>query len=330
MSNAKILIFGLVFEVSALVALFVRMPVWRQGLAFLAAHVIASVLFSLLLTSIFPKRFKPKKSGLMMLFFSFAFFVPLFGAVAILITLVYFRKFQYLGERDEFFSVPLPPFLQEAAVMAAGMGEGGAWSRLRTTTLHRDERLKALMAVGGGSGYNTSSFLQLATSDSDDEIRLLAFNLCERHEQKINQAITTAMEGLKNGAGNVERAAFCRTLAFSYWELVYNSLSQDELRTFFVEQSLKYVHQTRELVGDDSSLMILRGKIHLLRREHEKAGEAIRDALKNGAALSIVTPYLAELAFFKRDFASVKRLLAQDPTLRLKPGIGPVAQFWRI
>jgi len=330
MNHVRLLIYGLICELCSLTSLFMHLSVWRQGLIFLLAHALASFLFSLLLTSIFPKRYKPNKSGLMTLFFSFAFFVPLFGAAAILISMVYFKKFQYLGERDEFFSVPLPPFMQEATGMAAGMGEGGAWSRLRTSTLPRDERLKALMAVGGGSGFNTSSFLQLATGDSDDEIRLLAFNLCERHEQKINQAITAAMDGLKNGSTPLERAAFCRTLAFSYWELVYNSLSQDELRTFFIEQSLKYVRQAQDLGGGDPALSILLGKIYLIRHEHDKAGEAIREALDNGASSSLVTPYLAELAFLKRDFASVKHLLAQDPTLRLKPGIGPVARFWRI
>ena len=329
MSSVRLLIYGLISQQSALMVIFCPLPVWRQALIFLIAHALASGLFALLLTSVFPKRFNQEKSGLLTLFFCFAFFVPLFGAVAILITMVYFRKFKYLGERDEFSSVPLPPFMQEATAMSAGMGEGGAWSRLRATALPRAERLMALMAVGSGSGFNTSSFLQLATGDNDDEIRLLAFNLCERHEQKINHSITAAMEGLKTASDSSGRAVFCRTLAFSYWELVYNALSQNELRVFFIEQSFKYLRQTQELGGDDPALSVLLGKIHLMRHEHDQAGEAIRDALAKGASPSLVIPYLAELAFLKRDFASLKSILAQDQTLRLKPGIGPVAQFWR-
>lgn len=329
MSSIVFLICGLICEQFALTALFMHLPVWRQALFFLVAHALASGLFSLLLTNLFPKRFQPERPGLLALYFCFAFFIPLFGALAILITIVYFKGFKYLGERDEFFSVPLPPFLQEAGGMAAGMGEGGAWSRLRTVGLPRGERLKALMAVGTGSGANHSRFLQLATSDSDDEIRLLAFNLCERHEQKINQTITAALERLKNASDPAERSIFCQSLAFSYWELAYNSLSQDELRLFFIEQSLKYLCQAQDLGGNSPALSILRGRIHLARHEYEQAGQAIGDALKNGASTSLVIPYLAELAFLKRDFASVKSLLAKDPTLRLKPGIGPVAQFWR-
>lgn len=329
MSGVKLFIFALTSELCALAAIFTPQPLLQQALVFLLAHTLASVLFSLLLTGVFPKRFQPQKKGLLTLFFCFAFFVPLFGALAIMITLVYFKTFLYRGERDEFFSVPLPPFLQESSGMAAGMGEGGAWSRLRATDLPKDERLKALMAVGAGRGMNSSRFLQMATGDSDDEIRLLAFNLCERHEQKINQTITAALEGLKTADTPLERAVFYRSLAFSYWELVYNSLSQDELRAFFIQQSLKYTQQAQEIEADDPSLSILLGKIHLVRHEYDQAGDAIREALKNGAATSQVVPYLAELAFLKRDFTTVKSILAQDTTLRLKPGIGPVAQFWR-
>ncbi|MBV5350495.1 hypothetical protein JZU71_05085, partial [bacterium] len=71
------------------------------------------------------------------------------------------------------------------------------WSRLRTVGVPHELRLKALLAVGSGSGLNTSRFLQEATGDSDDEIRLLAFNLCERQEQKIQQSISAALEELK-------------------------------------------------------------------------------------------------------------------------------------
>ena len=330
MSAIKYLIYGLISEQSALIALFSPMPVWQQTLTFLVAHALASALLSLLLTNSFPKQLKQSRSGLLALFFCFAFFVPLFGALAILTLKVYFKKFQYQSERDEFFSVPPPPFLQEATGIAPGMGEGGAWSRLRTTSLPRGERLKALMAVGGGSGFNANSFLQLATGDSDDEIRLLAFNLSERHEQKINKSITAALEDLKTESDPDSRAALFSNLAFYYWELVYNSLSQDELRAFFIEQSLKYVSKAQELGGTTPSLSILQGKIHIARHEQDKAEEAIQAALSNGASPSLTIPYLAELAFLKRDFAKVRKFLAQDPTLRLKPGIGPVAQFWRV
>lgn len=330
MSTIRHLIYGLTGEQPALITLFRLMPAWQQALVFMVPHAIVSAILSLLLTNSFPKRFSQNRFGLLALFFCFAFFLPLFGALAILTLKLYFIKFKYLDERDEFSSVPPPPFLQEAAAVAPGMGEGGAWSRLRTTSLPRSERIQALMAVGGGgSGFNANRFLQLATGDSDDEIRLLAFNLCERHEQKINQAITTALEGLKAASDPANQAAFCRDLAFSYWELVYNSLSQNELRAFFIEQSLKYLRKADELGGNTPSLSILLGKIYLTKREQDKAGEAIHSALNNGVSPSLAIPYLAELAFLKRDFVAVKEFLAQDPTLRLKPGIGPVAQFWR-
>lgn len=328
MSSLKLLIFGLLSEQSALLAIFGTQPVWQRVLLFLTGHLIASSLFSMLLTISFPKRFVIRRRGLLGLFFCFNFFIPALGAAGTLLILVYFRKFLLDEERTEFSSVPLPPFLAESADMSAGMGEGGAWSRLRTASLPRELRLQALMSVGTGSGQNTSRFLQYATGDVDDEIRLLAFNLCERQEQKIQQAISAQLDALKKAETVSARATACANLAFSYWEMVYSALAQDDLRDFFVEQSAKYAEQARQSGNKNPSLLILVARIHLQKGEYELATKAIQAALAAGADSLKTVPYQAELAFHARDFATVRRLLKQDTTIRFRPGIGQVAQFW--
>jgi polysaccharide biosynthesis protein PelE len=328
MSTLKLVMYGLLSEQSALLAIFGAQPVWQRVVLFLTAHLIASSLFSLLLTINFPKRFVTIRRGLLGLFFCFNFFVPAFGAAGTLLILLYFRKFLQNEERAEFSTVPLPPFLAESLGLGAGMGEGGAWSRLRTVGLPREQRLKALLSVGTGGGGNASRLLQHATGDSDDEIRLLAFNLCERQEQKIQQAITAGLETLKTADSPELKASVCRNLAFSYWEMVYSALAQDDLRNFFVEQAAKYAEQSRLYGGEDPSLYILVARIHLQKREYALVEAAIQSALAAGADPLKVVPYQAELAFNARDFKSVRRFLMQDATIRFRPCIGEVAQFW--
>jgi len=318
----------LLSEQSALLAIFGAQPVWQRVVLFLTAHLIASSLFSLLLTINFPKRFVTIRRGLLGLFFCFNFFVPAFGAAGTLLILLYFRKFLQNEERAEFSTVPLPPFLAESSGLGAGMGEGGAWSRLRTVGLPREQRLKALLSVGTGGGGNASRLLQHATGDSDDEIRLLAFNLCERQEQKIQQAITAGLETLKTADSPELKASVCRNLAFSYWEMVYSALAQDDLRNFFVEQAAKYAEQSRKYGGEDPSLHILMTRIYLQKRDYAMAVEAVQSALAAGADPLKVVPYQAELAFNARDFTTVHRLMMQDATIRFRPCIGQVAQFW--
>lgn len=328
MSSLKLLIYALLSEQSALLSIFGTQPVWQRVLFFLAAHLLASVLFSLLLTASFPKRFISSRKGLLGLFFSFNFFVPVFGALGTLLLLLYFKWFLKEAERTEFSNVPLPPFLAESADLGSGMGEGGAWSRLRTLDLPRELRLKALLSVGTSSGHNSSRLLQHATGDSDDEIRLLAFNLHERQEQKIQQTISAELHELKTAETPELKASVCRNLAFSYWEMVYSALAQDDLRDFFVEQAAKYAEQALQLDAKNPALLVLVARIYLQKRDYTLASETIQKALSEGADPLKVLPYQAELAFYERDFKTVRRLLKQDATIRFRPGIGPVAQFW--
>lgn len=328
MSSLKLLIYGLCSEQTALLAIFGSQPVWQRVLLFATGHLIASALFAMLLTVSFPKRFSSLRSGLLGLFFCFNFFIPAFGALGTLLILFYFRKFLQNEERTEFSNVPLPPFLAESADLGSGMGEGGAWSRLRTVELPREQRLKALLSVGGSSGHNSSRLLQHATGDSDDEIRLLAFNLHERQEQKIQQAISAALQELKTAETTVVKASVCRNLAFSYWEMVYSALAQDDLREFFVEQAAKYAEQALQFGGRNPSLLILIARIQLQKQQYELVAETLQKALVAGADPTKLLPYQAELAFHARDFKTVRNLLMQDRTIRFRPGIGPVAQFW--
>lgn len=330
MNAVLLLICGLLSEQLALLAIFTDQPLWRQMVLFFVAHLTASVLFSLLLAAQFPRRFSASRRLLLLLFFNFNFFIPALGAIGTLLILLYFIRFYSDGERPEFERVPLPPFLAESAAIGGGMGEGGAWSRLRLNSLPREQRLKALLSVGSGGGSNTGLLLQHATGDLDDEIRLLAFNLCERQEQKIQQTITTAMDELQTAETPEVKGTLCRNLAFSYWEMVYSALAQHDLRDFFVDQAAKYADQAQQYGYVSPSLYTLLARINLYRHEYLRAYEAVEAALAAGEDRLRVVPYQAELAFHHRDFATVRRLLQQDPTIRFKPGIGPVAQFWGV
>jgi len=328
MSRIILLLVGVLCENTALQALFSQQPVWTRLFLFLASHLIAAVSLAFLLRLSLPRQADTKKWGSLALFFSFAFFIPVFGCIGMLGALVYFRFFLRFDARPEFFSVPMTPFMQESGGPAPGMGEGGAWSRLRTESLPRTMRLKALLAVGSSSGRNASRLLSFATSDNDDEIRLLAFNLSDQREKVISKAISQSLAELKNASNCDERLPHCRKLAFSYWELIFNDLAQKELAEFYVMQSLSYSSQALDIDANDPNLLILLGRLHLWRGDMEGAEKSINAAMNNGAHRDRVVPYLAELAFLRRDFVTMRSYFERNPLLRHKPGIGPVVQFW--
>jgi len=330
MGSLKLLIYGLLSQKAAVLALMSSHPDHIQLLLFATAHLIASLLFSALLTAFFPRAMDSKRSAVFVFFFIFSFMVPLLGAASMMAALVYFRWFHDREARAEFSSVDLPPFMTEGSALAAGMGEGGAWTRLRTAELPRAQRLKALLAVGSAGGQNASSFLRHATGDSDDEIRLLAFNLAERQEQRISRAITTALEALKTAKSPMESSNYCRSLAFSYWEMVYNANAKDELTIFYVNQALEYANRALTEGCDDPLVNLLLGRILMIKGELRLAEEHVSEALSQGVSPSRALPYQAELAYLKRDFEGVRACLSADKSLRYKPGIGPVVQYWGV
>ncbi|MHB8056759.1 MAG: hypothetical protein ACYDHC_02565 [Desulfuromonadaceae bacterium] len=302
----------------------------NQLILFLAGHIIVSTLFSLLLAAMIPGRFDISRRYAVIIIFAFILFVPVLGALGIFLILIFFRYFQYFMERTEFYTVSTPLFMAESGGLAQGMGEGGAWSRLRAPSLPRGMRLKALLAVNAGGGSNSSRLLQMATSDSDDEIRLLAFKLYDQREKVIGAAISEALHKLRefdDQDDEGEKRYLFRSLAFSYWEMVFNELNND-LSQFFIEQSLQYATQAYNAEVDDHSLLILIGKIHLRKGDLLLAQKFINLGLVRGAHRDRVIPYLAELAYRQRDFKALKQFFIDDPLLRHKPGIGPVAKFW--
>ena len=329
MGNAKLLWGGIISGQAALAALMLGGPAWLRLSAFLVFHALSSTCFAFLLTMAVPSKMVTRRSLSLALFFSFTFFIPFFGAIGMLCSLFYFRHIMNWGERTEFFTVPIPNYMDEGDYSFPGMGEGGAWSRLGNTSIPQDKRLKALLAVGNMPGANSSRLLQRATSDSDDEIRLLAFSLYDQREKVISRSITDAIHDIKETSDSDIRTSLCRKLAFSYWELVYNELAADTLRDFYIDQALHYAAEAISTGGNDPALSTLLGRIYLAKGETGKAEAAVNEALLLGAPKDRVLPYLAELAYTRREFSKLRKLFTKDPYLRYKPGIGHLARFWQ-
>jgi hypothetical protein len=168
----------------------------------------------------------------------------------------------------------------------------------------------------------------MATGDSDDEIRLVAFNIFDKREKNISAAIRHMLRELKETDEDSKKGVICGRLAFSYWEFIYNELVRDELKEFCLDQALRYARLNEQLKGPNHPIAMLTGRILLLQGDAEGAGQSFAKALALGAAPGKAIPFQAEILYLKRDFAGLNRLLSCHPTLRHKPGIGSVVSFW--
>jgi len=327
MANLKFPLYTLLTELASIGALFFPGAGWPLFTAAFIAHLLASLCFALTLPVTLPPGYLDRRSqGL--LFFSFIFFMPLLGILGMMLILLYFRVAGKKRVRPEFFIIPRLPSAAVERVKPVTMGEGGAWSRLKDESISRQIKIEALMAAGAVPGQQGSRLLQMATGDSDDEIRLVAFNIFDKREKNISAAISRMLQELKATQDEEEKGVICGRLAFSYWEFIYNELVRDELKEFCLDQALKYARKNEELKGPNHPVAMLMGRALLLRGDVEGAERAFEKALALGAAPGKGVPFQAELLYRKRDFAALKRLLAGYPTLRHKPGIGAVVSFW--
>jgi polysaccharide biosynthesis protein PelE len=316
-------IFSLLCETTALALLFLPLSPSLQLALFLLTHLAASYGFSLLL----PARFSiGKKAGRLVLVF--AFFVPVFGVLGMAASLLFFNQGRKGNKRSKYRSVPLWNYAPGKPRATTAMGEGGAWARLRAKELPWGRRVEALMAVDASSGAHASRLLQWAAGDGDDEIRLLAFHLHDGREKKLSSSINQALAKLKNTSSDRAKAELFSTLAFAYWELVYNELAEEELLRIYLEEALRCAQQAEALGGEGLSLSLLMARLHLRRKDIPRAEQAIEKALALGAPSDKAIPYQAELFYLRRDFDGLRALLAAAPRLGHKPGIGAVAAYW--
>jgi len=295
--------------------------------ASLLLHLIGCLALAAAIPGLLPAdHMGGRKQGILV--FSFTFFIPVFGLLGMIAIMVHFRFRRKKGWRPEFYSIPQLPFSEVDGVKLVRMGEGGAWSRLRTESASRTAKLEALMAAGAVPGQNASRLLRLATGDSDDEIRLVAFNFFDRREKTINSSINSLLSALKESGDDREKGDICAKLAFAYWEFVYNELARAELMAFYLDQALSFACRAEELSGETHPISMLKGRIYLRSGHMDEAERAIERAMELGAPADKAVPFRAEIMYLKRDFNALKGLFDGHAYLRHKPGIGAVVSFW--
>ncbi len=295
--------------------------------AFLLLHLAGTVCLTASVPLLFTGLHGKAKLKAMVAF-SFTLFIPFFGALGMLLILLHLRFGGKRKGRPEFHVIPQLPFTVADAVRPLNMGEGGAWDRLKAESVPRRMKLEALMAAGMTSNHNANLLLRLASGDMDDEIRLLAFNFFDKREKTISASISRLLGSLKDAVNDREKGDIHARLAFSYWEFHYNELAGAELKGFYLDQALSHARQAEQLQGEDHRISMLVGRIMLRRGRIDEAERAIARALELGVSPDKGVPFQAEILYLKRDFTSLRELLAKNAHLRHKPVIGAVVSFW--
>lgn len=300
---------------------------WLSPL-FLLLHAMASILLALLAWHFLAAGFREPRWAVTLLLFNFAFFIPLLGIVGMLAAVVLASLRRREVVRLPFVGMKLPEFVLSLRDPEIKYSQGGIKSRLMQSAIPTPQRLQSLLALQGMPPRVSSPLLQDMLGDSSDDIRLVAYGLLDNREQKITAQIHRELVNLKNNDSPDLRLMGLRRLAELYWEMIYAGLAQGDLRLHALNQARHYADEALAMARQDAGLLLLKGRIlHELKR-HDEAWDVLHAAMAGGLPESRVLPYIVEIAFVRRDYATVRDLLSRLSETQVTPVMKNAIRFW--
>jgi tetratricopeptide (TPR) repeat protein len=300
---------------------------WMSPL-FLLSHALASALLALAAWHFLAAGFREPRWAVTLLLFNFAFFIPLLGIVGMLVAVVLASLKRREVVRLPFVGMKLPEFVLSLRDPAIKYSQGGIKSRLMQSAIPTPQRLQSLLALQGMPSRVSSPLLQDMLGDSSDDIRLVAYGLLDNREQKITAQIHRELTGLNDTVNPELRLMGLRHLAELYWEMIYAGLAQGDLRLHAINQAQKYVDEALAMAPQDAGLLLLKGRILHELGLHDEAQDVLHAAMAGGLPESRVLPYLVEIAFVRRDFATVRELVARLSETQVTPVMKNAIRFW--
>ena len=292
------------------------------------AHTLVSGVVAVATYLMLPKRYMVPRAATIALMFSFAFIAPVIGAIGLLlITRVNLRRAQLEDNFSIPVSVGLPVYDVQAVDQHRG-GQGAIRSRLGRQ-VPSELRMQSLLTLQAVPSRVSNPILEELLGDETDDVRLVAFGMLDAEEKKISVQIRHESKRLADPLAPDQRYDCLRQLAELNWELVYACLAQGELRQHILTQAANFADQALALRDDaGSGLIFLRGRIWLERGDLTAAHHAIERAVELGQPRTSALPYLAEIAFRRRDFHAVQQYMQQLSTLNLASRTRAVEDFW--
>lgn len=330
MSQTKLAFYALLFEFSALVRLVLAgSHADRVFIDFMALHLVASAALAWFALLMVPRRHTQSRPVAWLFFFTLSACLPILGFVGILIGLFAFPLLPGPDEASRFQALGLPELDPHERRDAGAFRQAGLRNFLSNDNAPVDQRLKALVALQNAPVQFASPILRDLLANSSEDLRLLAYGMLESREKRLNADIHQARSAWETSVDALPRRAAARQLAALYWELIYQGLVQGDLRRHAAEEALRFLEQVPEDDLDAGQHLRHARLLHEMGKRDE-AEAAYRKAARLGLPAPRVLPYLAELAFERRDFAEVTRLLG---ALRAYPGqsrLLPLLRFWGI
>lgn len=304
-------------------------------LACLGLQAIAAVLVALGSVRLMPRRYRTPRVPLFGYLWVLNFAVPFGGLVCTLGALIVGTKLPRRERNLPIEQVDEPEFAASHSTGTVSYGRGARLkAELQNADLDTSFRMTALLAMQSMPARTVSPLLQSMLADPLDDIRLLAYGILDNREKGLTQRILAErakLDGKSQPAvtGDQRRVAN-KALAELYSELIYEHLVKGDVYRNAADQADAYAKAALDADPADASLWRLRGRMALDQHNLDAADEMLQRAIDCGFPRERMLPYLAEVAFLRRDYPRVRRLLAEVEQYGTLPTLRPVLDYWRL
>lgn len=295
----------------------------------LAIHGLTSLLAGVLSTLLLPRAYRSSPRRTLAYHSLLALFIPLLGGLGLILLAINARVLDRRYHARPYSAIRMPVFTAAPRLPALAYGAGSIRERLINPRLPKAVRLKAMLAVKSMPGNLSTPLLREVLSDPSDDLRMTAYGMLDKGEKHLNQLIQHELTRLVGDPASDERGQILSQLAAHYWELVYQGYAVGELRSFSLHAAWLHAQDAIALRPEDGGLWVLIGRIALARQDAEKAARAFEQAQTRGIPPIQVQPYLAELAFQRRDFKAVRALIRGFDTQQASYASAPLLAFWK-
>ncbi|MGB0908781.1 MAG: hypothetical protein ACPGYT_00320 [Nitrospirales bacterium] len=314
----------------ALVLPYLLLTERYQGdvLGLVILHVMMSMAVGLLGKDSLPPKYQQSPKFVVVFFVGLTMFIPMFGAIAVL-SLVVMTNYFFVGiTKFDIQEVHESRFVGVGRAENQQLNSGDLQSRFSAKSVQTDARLDALGKLQGFETHQINSTVRGALQDQADDIRLVAFGILDKKEKAINARINQELELLQQAVDESEKLIHLRELAYAYWELVYKEIVEGDILLYALEQARHYNSSVLALMPQDAGMWALNGQISLRLQHNDEARESFTKALRYGIPETRVVPYLAELAFQRKEFEELSSLFHQRTMLSEVAILNPLLKYW--
>lgn len=325
---------ALALEVGAALLLWSgERDVLRLG-AYVGTHALACAVLAVTLYPLLPARLRQPPLAVLALLFSLAFFIPFLGLLALLLAVVVMRLLP-VREHDTHFRLASPPEFLLSVRDPPRLFRGLSIRQL-LTDVHAAAplRTRALNAIATKPARIAGDLLRRLLRDPMEDLRLVAYGLLDSQEKALRSRITEqaalleqlTLDPLRHSASRIE---VLRHLAELNFELVYQSLVQGDVREHTLARAIEHAQAAIALDPGDGGLRQLLARMHLEQGDIDRACDDLIRATEDGLPDNRVLPYLAEMAYRRGDWASVRTLMQRIDPLTVTPRMAALVRYWQ-